>query len=498
MFESVEIGHSLTKQEFEAAEETLRTALLDLQHDMIERKDFAVAVLINGVDAAGKGETVKQLNAWMDARHIDTHAFDAPTEEELERAHMWRYWHAMPPKGRIAILFNNWYTEPVSERVRGDCDDADLDRRLNSIMSFETMLVNEGVLLIKLWFHITKDLQKRRFKELESEPLTRWRVTKRDWKRLELYEVFRNVAAHVLRRTSRGQTQWHIIDGSDARWRAICVGDILRSALARRLAESSVPSAPHTGLEVPAVPQLDGRANVISVLQLDQPFEKDEYKRELPVLQERFARLVRHPNFARHSLVLAFEGNDAAGKGGAIQRVTDALDPRRYITVPISAPTDEELARPYLWRFWRRMPRNGKVVIFDRSWYGRVLVERIEGFASEADWMRAYAEINDFEEELVRSNDIVLKFWLAISADEQLERFKAREAEPHKRHKITAEDWRNRDKWDQYERAVCEMIDRTSTELAPWTIVEANNKYYARIKVLRTIVSRLEQALAKD
>ena len=200
-------------------------------------------------------------------------------------------------------------------------------------------------------------------------------------------------------------------------------------------------------------------------------------------------------HFKKLSLLTVFEGIDAAGKGGSIRRITGALDARFYEVIATAAPTEEERAQPYLWRFWRHMPRLGRLAIFDRSWYGRVLVERVEGFCSQSDWMRAYSEINDFEEQLIRNRTVLVKFWLSISKEEQLKRFKEREAIGFKRFKLTADDWRNREKWDQYENAVCDMIDRTGTEIAPWTLVEANDKNYARIKVLKTLCNRLEAVL---
>ncbi len=196
-------------------------------------------------------------------------------------------------------------------------------------------------------------------------------------------------------------------------------------------------------------------------------------------------------------MVLVFEGNDAAGKGGSVRRIIQALDARSYRVIPVAAPTEEERDQPYLWRFWRNLPRKGRFAIFDRSWYGRVLVERVEGFCSQADWMRAYGEINDFEEQMVRHRTVVVKLWLSISKDEQLKRFEEREKIGFKRFKITDEDWRNREKWDEYEMAVCDMIDRTSSEIAPWTLVEANDKYFARVKVLETLCERIEVALGE-
>ncbi len=299
------------------------------------------------------------------------------------------------------------------------------------------------------------------------------------------------MAGHVLRITNTAAAPWVIVDGSDDNYRYLRVGRLLLAALQQRLS-SPKPAAPQVA--PPILPRLDAR-DVLSTLDLAQRLSEKKYERELAKWQGRLAELVRHKRFAKRSLVLAFEGMDAAGKGSAIRRITAALDPRQFQIVPVAAPSDEERAQPYLWRFWRQLPRQGRAVIFDRSWYGRVLVERIEGFCAEADWLRAYAEINDFEHELIDAGAIVLKFWLQIDADEQLRRFQQREQTPHKQFKITAEDWRNRDKWAAYQQAAVDMIDRTSTGQAPWIVVEANDKYFARVKVLRSVCEQLEQAL---
>lgn len=493
MFESAELGHQTDKATFESEVPALRAALLDAQFELLDLRRFAVVVLINGIDGAGKGETVNLLNEWMDPRHIQTWAFDVPTEEESARPFMWRYWRALPPKGKIGVMFNNWYTEPIRERVERSSKRGEFDQHLAEILRFEEMLVREGVLVVKLWFHLSRAGQKKRLKDLEKDPKTRWRVTERDWRFYDLYERYREVAGHALRLTSTGDCPWTIVDGSDPRFRALFVGHTLLEALQKRLAIAQRNWVSRQ-TAAPLPPQIDN-LNLLNALQLRQEMDKRSYADQLERLQGRLALLTRDEAFAQRSLVLVFEGADAAGKGGAIRRITSALDARQYRIVPIAAPTEEERAQPYLWRFWRHLPGHGKAVVFDRSWYGRVLVERVEGFCSEADWMRAYAEINDFEDQLVRSGSIVVKFWLAISKDEQLERFQAREAEPHKRFKITEEDWRNREKWDDYARAVCDMVDRTSTEIAPWTLVEADNKYFARIKILRTLCQALESAL---
>jgi polyphosphate:AMP phosphotransferase len=494
MFESAELGHKTDKAEYEALVPTLRAQLLDAQFDLRELKQFAVVVLINGIDGAGKGETVNLLNEWMDPRHIETWAFDASSAEEAERPFMWRFWRALPPKGKIGILFGNWYSETIHARVHRITKRAELDQRLDAINRFEAMLVREGVLLIKWWFHLSKAGQKARLKALEKNPKTRWRVTERDWKYYALYDRYRETAEHVLRHTSTGDAPWLIVDGSDERFRSLLVGRTLLEALRKRIESINKGWAPRQ-MAAPLTPSLDN-LNLLNSLVLRQELGKKDYNELLELYQGRLALLCRSEAFRKRSLVLVFEGADAAGKGGAIRRITAALDARSFRVVPVAAPTEEERAQPYLWRFWRHVPREGKITIFDRSWYGRVLVERVEGFCSEADWMRAYAEINDFEDQLIEAGAVVVKFWLAISDEEQLARFKAREAEPHKRFKITEEDWRNREKSAEYAQAVCDMVDRTSTENAPWTLVEADNKLFARIKVLRTVCERLEAALA--
>ena len=493
MFESAELGHTVDKKTFESEAARLRAALLEAQQQLVESAKFPVVVLINGMDGAGRGETIHVLNEWMDPRFLQTHAFNIPTEEERERPFMWRFWRALPPKGRVGILFGSWYSELVHLMMGGGRDEEEeADLRAAAINRFERMLTDEGALVVKFWFHLSKKGQHDRLKELESDPQTKWRVTKEDWKRYKEYSRFRQVAETILRNTSKANSPWYIVDGSDARFRSLTVAEILLEAIQQRLQR---PVASRRVAEAPIFHSALDRRNVLTELDLEQKLSKDRYEKELHAYQERLGQLMRSPAFASRAVVAVFEGNDAAGKGGAIRRVTQAVDARHFQVVPIAAPTEEERAQPYLWRFWRHLPRTGRLTIFDRSWYGRVLVERVEGFAAEADWMRAYAEINDFEDQLTRHGIIVVKFWLAISPDEQLARFKEREAIEHKRFKITEEDWRNRDKWDAYETAVCDMVDRTSTEIAPWTLVEANNKRFARVKVLKTLVKRLEATL---
>jgi polyphosphate:AMP phosphotransferase len=493
VFESANLRHRVDKATYRRQEAKLREALLNAQYDLKENGSFPVLILIAGVEGAGKGETVNLLNEWMDPRHIEVRGFAEPSDEESERPHMWRYWRALPPKGKIGIFFGAWHTQPIVDRVQGTIGAGRLDQHIAEILRFEKMLTDEGVLLLKFWFHLSKPQQKKRLKALEKDPRTRWRVSKTDWQLFKLYDKFGRVCEPFLRKTSTGEAPWMVVSGLDPEYRNLTVGRTLLAAMRERLDQKAVRKLPDGN--PPLLPSVD-RVNVLRALELDQPLTKEDYSKQLEKWQGRLAVALRHSGFRDISVVAVFEGNDAAGKGGAIRRVTGALDARRYQTISVAAPTEEERAQPYLWRFWRHVPRRGRFVIFDRSWYGRVLVERIEGFCRESDWMRAYTEINDFEQELVRNGTVVAKFWLAITKDEQMRRFKAREQVSFKRFKITAEDWRNRRKWDDYERAVCDMVDRTSTGIAPWTLVEANNKYHSRIKVLKTLVHAIEGALA--
>jgi polyphosphate:AMP phosphotransferase len=479
----------VSKEEYRREEPKLREGLLAAQFELKDDPRFPVLILIAGVEGAGKSETVNLLAEWMDPRFIEVHGFRLPTEEEQAHPPMWRFWRALPPKGRIGVFFGAWHTAPILDRVAGRIGRGAFEAAEAEIMRLERMLVDEGVLLLKYWFHLSKRQQKKRLKALEKDPATSWRVTKRDWQLYERYDDFVAVCEPFLRRTSTGHAPWVVVPGADARYRSLFVGRHLLAALRARL------DAPPPPKPVPVPPPRLGKVNILRALDLSQSLSGKAYEEELPRLQGRLARLCRDKRFARTALIALFEGNDAAGKGGAVRRVAAALDARSYRIVPIAAPSEEERAQPYLWRFWRHVPRPGSVVIFDRSWYGRVLVERVEGFCAPADWQRAYGEINDFEAALVRHGAALAKFWLAISKEEQLKRFRAREATPFKRFKITPEDWRNREKWDAYEAAVCDMVDRTSTAEAPWTIVEANDKRFARVKVLRTLVETMERAL---
>jgi len=495
MFESAELGHKIDKATYDTQVPKLREALLDVQFELAEKATFPVIILVGGVDGAGRGETVNLLNEWMDPRFIQTHGMGEPSDEEMERPMMWRFWRALPPKGKIGVFLGSWYTWPILNKVMGVTKTADLDQSLERAKRMEKMLTDEGALIIKFWLHLSKDKQQARLKYLEKNPKTRWRVTKRDWSHFKRYSKFLNVHESVIRHTSTAEAPWIIVEGADARYRSLTIGNVIHESIRKRLLEIENKKGADIAA-APLLPPID-KLDILKTLDLSQKLSKKKFLTELEKFQGKLALLTRDPRFKDITVVAVFEGNDAAGKGGSIRRITSAVDARQYQVVPIAAPTEEERAQPYLWRFWRHVPRKGRITIFDRSWYGRVLVERVENFCSEADWMRGYLEINDFEAQLARQKIVVVKFWLAISKDEQLRRFEDRKKVDFKRFKITEEDWRNRDKWESYEHAICDMVDRTSTRVAPWTLVEANDKNFARIKVLKTLCQRIEAAIQK-
>ncbi len=492
MLESAEVGHQVSKQDYAREEPKLREALLNSQFDLSESRRGPVLLVISGVEGGGRGETANKLTEWMDPRHIRVLAFGPPTPEEKAHPPAWRYWRALPPKGKLGIFMNAWYNELLAARVRGHIGKGELEARMASICEHERMLTDEGLVLLKFWIHLSKSAQKERMRELAGNPLTRWRVTRDDRSRARVYAKSHDLWEQLLRETSIAEAPWYVVDGTDERYRTLTVGKILLEALERTLATKKA-SPMHAPTPLP--PAVLDNVKLIRELDLTQKVSEKKYDKGVERFQGELARLTRSKKFDEESLILVFEGADAAGKGGAIRRVTAALDARQYVIVPVAAPTEEERAHPYLWRFWRHVPGKGEIVIFDRSWYGRVLVERVEGYATTTEWMRAYDEINQFEEQLVESGAIVIKFWLQISMEEQLRRFRERERTAFKRFKITPDDWRNRKRWGAYEAAVGDMVDRTGTELAPWTLVEAEDKYFARLKIFRTIIRRLEAAL---
>ena len=504
MFEAAELGRTVSSADYKARVPALRENLLDVQSQLRAIRRSPVIVLFGGVDGAGKSESVNLLNEWLDTRWLQTRAYGEPSDEEAERPEYWRFWRDLPPRGRIGFFLSAWYSRPLVDRVHRRLTRAEFGARLDEIIDFERALTDDGALILKFWMHLDKRSQKARLKKLEEDALTRWRVTREQWDNWKLYDRFIDAAEEIIRRTSLANAPWTIVEGADERYRSLTVATRIRDEIRQRLGDGrdghSAPArrpaptrrAAKTAPALPAKRRRARLATVLSELDMSRRVDQKHYRTRLERLQGRLNALHGRAQLRGLSVILVFEGWDAAGKGGAIRRLTPAIDARAYQVIPIAAPTEEERAQHYLWRFWRHLARKGRMTIFDRSWYGRVLVERVEGFATAQEWMRAYAEINEFEAQLVGYGIVVVKYWMHITKDEQLKRFRARETAPYKRWKLTDEDWRNREKWEAYEEAVNDMVERTSTRQAPWTLVEANDKYFARLKVLSTLCNRLE------
>lgn len=473
----------LDKKTFSQQQDVLHASLLQAQRACREA-GIPIVVLVSGVEAAGKSAVVNRLSKWLDMRNVRAVSFWHETEDERQRPHDWRFWREMPGKGEIGILFGSWYTRPIIEGATGTKKQgASLKSDCEHIIRFEKLLADGGVIFVKLWFHISRKEQTARIK---AKKKAGYRITPYEKKLSRFYDDFAQVSHKVINMTDRPAARWHVVDSSQPRNRDIAAGKILLQHMSDAL----------------KVKQDDGPAPVFAYadkkllhIDLDKNLTEKSYNRQLARYQARLAELHWQAWEQKVSTVLMFEGWDAAGKGGAIRRLTGAMDARLYRVIPVAAPTDEEKAHHYLWRFWRQIPYDGYVVVYDRSWYGRVLVERIEGFASDKEWQRSYDEINDFEQQLTRHGIVIAKFWLHMSAEEQLRRFKEREIIEHKKHKLTEEDWRNREQWQAYEQVVDDMLDKTNKRNAPWYVIPANDKFYARIQILKATCRQLEKAL---
>jgi AMP-polyphosphate phosphotransferase len=502
MFEAAELGRKISKADYKAQLPDLRAELLQVQFALSQTK-HPVIIIITGVDTAGRGEVINALNEWLDTRGLHNVAFEQPTDEERERPPYWRYWMSLPGRGRIGIYFGAWYVEPVQKYAYGKIDKADMDEELTTIRRFENLLVDDGAVIVKFWLHVSKEIQAKRLKKAEKDPHAMRRVSEQEKKNAELYDKFREAAEHAIRQTDAGDAPWLLVEASDPFYRDLTVGRTVLETLRKRLEldaaaypainNDCLPNMPETMTSLPSSPK--AALTVLDHVDVTQALTPKQYRKQLAEYQAKINKLAWAAHEAKRSTIFVFEGWDAAGKGGAIRRITQAMDARLYRVISVAAPTDEERAHHYLWRFWRHIPRAGRFTFYDRSWYGRVLVERVENFAKEHEWSRAYLEINSFEEMLVAHNISIFKFWLHISAEEQLRRFEERQEIAYKQHKITAEDWRNREKWNDYTHAVNEMVARTSTSYAPWTLVAGEDKRFGRIQVLKTVCDSLEKIL---
>ena len=486
MLEKIDLNKKMGRKEFKE-----KTAPLEVRFGSLQREckelGIPIMVIFEGYDAAGKGLLINRLIRPLDPRGFQVYTIGKETKEDEMHPYFWRFFTKTPAKGRMHLFDRSWY--------RGVLEDEKLT--FEEVNQFEKQFTDDGTLSIKFFLCITKKEQKKRFQVLEKSKDTAWRVTKEDWKHNENYDSWTKLYDDMLIRTDTPNAPWTVVESMDKEY-AVCkilstVVARMEAAVAKKRKENSGQAAGYLADVLP-----EGFENgVLNGVDLSCTLSQEEYKKRKKDLQERLSCLHNVMYQKRVPVILAFEGWDAGGKGGAIKRITECMDPRGYEVVPVASPNDVEKSHHYLWRFWQKAPKAGHMAIFDRTWYGRVLVERIEGFATEEEWKRAYKEINNMEEHMAKSGCLILKFWMHIDKDEQENRFKLRQETPEKQWKITDEDWRNREKWDEYEKAVDEMIVRTSTSYAPWIVVEANDKPYARIKVLETVVEQLEKALGK-
>lgn len=488
-------ARKLSKKDYEARVPALREALIQLQI-ALQPAPFPVLLVIAGDDASGKGDVVNVLNGWLDPRGVETFAFHDPSDEERDRPPMWRYWRSLPPRGRMAIYAGGWHGDALATDPRSPRELAQFDETLARLAHFEGLLAEGGALLVKIWLRLSQTAQGDRLHKLEGDPDTAWRVSPDDWKHHRDYERRAQLAARLRRATEQSDAQWHLVEAADPRARNLAIAETLLARFQKHLRAQAARPAPKKPRRITPLRATGLRR--LKALPLNHALSESDYEAKRDKWLGRLNHAVRNATQRGRSIVWVFEGWDAAGKGGAIRRLTSAIDARDYRVIPIAKPTDEEKSHHYLWRFWRHLPRAGRVTIYDRSWYGRVLVERIEGFCRTDEWRRAFEELNDFEAQLTGHGIIVLKFWLHISPAEQLRRFREREETAYKRHKINAEDWRNRRQWAAYEIAAGDMLALTDRPAAPWHLVPADNKRYARLEILRASCKTIADALEQD
>ena len=497
MLELIDLDKQIDKELYQQTFPDLEIRLGEVQRAALDAR-VPVVVVFEGWDAAGKGTIINRLAQALDPRGFKVHPVNAPTDDEQFHPWMWRFWSKLPAAGIFAVFDRSWYGRVLVGRMerlvsKSQCEQAYLD-----IQEFERQLADSGAVIVKFWLHISKKEQRRRFKTIEKNNAIAWKVGKEEWQQQKSYDKWLGVVEDMVQRTSTAYAPWTVVEATQGRYVRVKVFETIVQAVAAELDRRAAQPRPKAKPMAKPKTSPTRRRTILDRLDLSLAVTREDYEKQLPELQDRLFKLEHELYAARVPAVIVYEGADAGGKGGNIRRLTRGLDPRGYEVVPIAAPTPTELAHHYLWRFWAKVPKAGHITIFDRSWYGRVLVERVEGFCTTDEWEHAYREINEFERQLADSGAAIVKFWLHIDQPEQLRRFKSRQDTAHKQWKITDEDWRNRKKWPQYKLAIVDMLVKTSTTYAPWTILEANDKLHARIKALRTVADALESALKKS
>jgi AMP-polyphosphate phosphotransferase len=546
MLDQIDLDAKLSKNAYREALPDFQARLYDMSQATIEARR-PVILVFEGWAGTSKVSTISALTRRLDPRGLRVHSITPPRTYETQYPWLYRFWLKLPSYGQVAIFDRSWYRELLAARVSGNADGQFWRSRFEDVAAFERQLSDDGTILLKFWLHISRKEQARRFKRLLADKLTAWQVTEEDRQQQKHYERYAGAVEDLIARTDAANAPWHLIPATDTYFARATIFKTIIATLEMRLGRAAIalPSAAQRAALDDSGPALrriandlrqiasrdqaasDGAENshvattappielhtvapdsagavapitqpgVLQRVDLGLQLDEKVYNQQLKQLQAKLHLLGLEIYRQQRPVVLVFEGWDAAGKGGAIQRLVQELDPRGYVVHAIAAPSGDDKARHYLYRFWRRLPPRGQIAIFDRSWYGRVLVERVEGFARPDEWQRAYSEINEFERQLAEFGTIICKFWLHLSPDEQLRRFEERKNVPYKAWKLTDEDWRNREKWPQYEVAADEMLVRTSTPAAPWTVVESEDKRFGRVRVLRTVVQRLESELGR-
>ncbi|MEI8372834.1 MAG: polyphosphate:AMP phosphotransferase [Planctomycetota bacterium] len=503
MLELIDLEQAISKEDYDKQFPLLEQELGECQR-LARAAGVPIIVVFEGWDASGKGTVINRLAQALDPRGFKVHPTLAPNETERFHPWMWRFWNNLPAAGDWAIFDRSWYRRGLEDYLEESVNKHQVLQALEDIRQFEQELADSGAVIVKFWLHISKREQKKRFRLLLDSQATAWKIGKAERRQHRHYDAWLPAVEEMITRTNSVAAPWTIVEATQRRFARVTVFRTLIAAVreaidSHRLPAGEEPPRVQAEVTLPPLP-VDAETpagTILDRVEVSLSLDWETYEAQRKELNERLLKAEHELYIARIPAVICYEGWDAGGKGGNIKRLTQGLDPRGYEVVPFAAPTQEEKAHNYLWRFWRCIPKAGHITIFDRTWYGRVLVERVEGFCSEADWKRAYDEINQFERQLTDFGAVIVKFWLQIDAEEQLRRFQERQNTPYKQWKITDEDWRNREKRPKYEPAVVEMLRRTSTPHAPWTILEANCKYYARIKALRTVAEALEKAVGK-
>ncbi len=485
MRNTIDPAESVSKEDYKLQVQALRVKLLKLQFQA-SKKNSPVILVIAGDDRSGRHETINQLMEWLDPRFIRVNAYGPSDKLDDQKPFFWRYWRDLPTAGHIGIYLREWTSTSIVQFLNNDISKKKLGKRVNHIINFEKALTDDGALIIKFWLHLPKSAHKKRLKKVRNTVF----YDEKDELAFKNYNAAINTIEQVLEQTDSPTSPWTILNSDDEYQRNLQIGSIIESQLRHWLTTDQTCAD-----ELPSPVNAASTVPVLSGIDLSQTLSKEDYELAFEDCKRKLRKLMVKAQSKGRGVICMFEGVDAAGKGGAIRRLVSALDAGQYRIIPIAKPNDDEYAHHYLWRFWQHIPSNGKMTIFDRSWHGRVLVERVEGFAQPKEWRRAYQEINDFEQQLTQHGTILVKCWLHIDQDEQLKRFKARENTPHKQHKITDEDYRNREKWPQYQEAINDMITMTNTKYAPWSLIPAQDKRFARIAIYKALIDSLKKQL---